>query len=1038
MMLHREVNFEKEICEWLAAHGWLYEEGDCELYDKAHALWPQDLVAWVKETQPKSWEALFNVHGEAAHMKLMERLRQQLDTRGTLDVLRHGFEVLGLRQSIQIAQFRPAHTLNGEILAKYQANRLRIVRQVRYSKHSENSIDLVLFLNGIPVATAELKTDFTQKVEDAVDQYRFDRLPEVKGKGKEPLLSFLSGALVHFAVSQREVRMTTKLEGAETRFLPFNQGTAEGGAGNPPNEHGHLTAYLWERIWDRDSWLEILGRYLVVKKDKKKEAKSIIFPRFHQLDATRKLVAAVLQEGVGKKYLVQHSAGSGKTNSIAWTAHFLADLHDRENRKVFDSVIVVSDRTVIDDQLQDAIGQFERTVGVVAVIKGESGSKSEELRNALAQNKKIIACTIQTFPFVLKEVQELSITQGKKFAVIADEAHSSQTGEAAIKLKAVLSAEEQQELKDGGSVSIEDMLAAQMSGRSKQAEISYIAFTATPKTKTMEIFGRPLDSKRPCSSENPNVPFHSYTMRQAIEEGFILDVLKNYTPYTRAFKLAQEHRDLEQKMVERKGASKKIMRWVQLHPHNVAQKVRIVVEHFREHVEPLLDGEAKAMVVVSSRQEAVRWKQEMDRYIQEHAYAIGTLVAFSGEVHDELLGSVTENSKQLNRELNGRDIRDAFDTDEYRILLVANKFQTGFDQDKLCGMYIDKKLGGIQAVQTLSRLNRARQGKDTTYVLDFVNDVRQILDAFKTYYTTAKLEEASDPNQVLNLRAKLDAAGFYDDQDVEKLVAATMKTDAKHSDLGRILEPVADRVVKRHREAQVRLKAAEDVSQEEAAQEIRDEIASLELFKADVSTFQNLYTFHSQIVDFGSTAIEKRYIFFKYLLPLLEFGRERESIDLTKIRLTHYKLRSDGKRDLTLHVGDASPLKAILAAGSGMVQEKEKALLAEILERVNQLFDGELTDDDKVGYINTIKTKLTESDILVDQAASNSKEQFANSVDLTKGIEAAIISALEAHTSMSKQALKEELTRLRIKDILLGPAKLYETLKGKAAHRNNV
>lgn len=897
MTLHREVNFEREICEWLSEHGWLYAEGDHELYDRAYALWPQDLMAWVQETQPKSWEALFNMHGEAAGAKLMERLRQQLDTRGTLDVLRHGFEVLGLRQPVQLAQFRPAHTLNGEILAKYRANRLRVVRQVRYSKHSEHSIDLVLFLNGIPIATAELKTDFTQDVGDAVDQYRFDRLPEIRGKGKEPLLAFLSGALVHFAVSQREVRMTTKLEGAETRFLPFNQGTAEGGAGNPPNEQGHLTAYLWECIWDRDSWLEILGRYLVVKKDKKKEAKSIIFPRFHQLDVTRKLVSAVLQEGVGKKYLVQHSAGSGKTNSIAWTAHFLADLHDRENQKIFDSVIVVSDRTVIDDQLQEAIGQFERTVGVVAVIKGEAGSKSEELRNALAQNKKIIACTIQTFPFVLKEVQELSITQGKKFAVIADEAHSSQTGEAAIKLKAVLSVEEQQELKDGGSISIEDMLAAQMSGRSKQAEISYIAFTATPKTKTMEIFGRPLDPKRACSPENPNVPFHSYTMRQAIEEGFILDVLKNYTPYTRAFKLAQEHRDLEQKMVERKGASKKIMRWVQLHPHNVAQKVRIVVEHFREHVEPLLEGEAKAMVVVSSRQEAVRWKLEIDRYIQEHRYTIGTLVAFSGEVTDEQLGPVTENSRQLNRELNGRDIRDAFDTDEYRILLVANKFQTGFDQDKLCGMYIDKKLGGIQAVQTLSRLNRARQGKDTTYVLDFVNDVRQILDAFKTYYTTAKLEEASDPNQVLNLRAKLDAAGFYDDSDVERLVAATLKSDAKHSDLGRILEPVADRVVKRHREAQIRLKVTADAGKEEMAQEIRDEIASLELFKADIGTFQNLYTFHSQIVDFGSTAIEKRYIFFKYLLPLLEFGRERESIDLTKIRLTHYKLRSDGKRD---------------------------------------------------------------------------------------------------------------------------------------------
>jgi type I restriction enzyme R subunit len=440
----------------------------------------------------------------------------------------------------------------------------------------------------------------------------------------------------------------------------------------------------------------------------------------------------------------------------------------------------------------------------------------------------------------------------------------------------------------------------------------------------------------------------------------------------------------------------------------------------------------------SSRQEAVRWKQEIDRYIEEHKYGIGALVAFSGEVLDEQLGLVTENSKILNRNLNGRDIREAFDTDEYRILLVANKFQTGFDQDKLCGMYIDKKLGGIQAVQTLSRLNRARPGKDTTYVLDFVNDVKQVLEAFKTYYTTAKLEEASDPNQVLNLRAKLDAAGFYDDQDVERLVTATMKLDVKHSDLGRILEPVADRVVKQHRKTLNLLKIAEEAGQEQAVQDARDELETLELFKADIGTFQHLYTFMSQIVDFGSTAIEKRYIFFKYLLPLLEFRRERESIDLTKIRLTHYKLRSDGQRNLPLHEGEGMPLKGLVAAGSGMVQTKEKALLEEILEKVNQLFEGELTDDDKVGYIKTLKAKLIESDVLVDQATNNTKEQFANSSDLTKGIEAAIISALEAHTTMSRQALGEELLRLRIKEILLGPVQLYETLKGKATAKKEL
>jgi len=389
-----------------------------------------------------------------------------------------------------LAQFKPTLAMNPDILVKYTANRLRVVRQLRYSLHNENALDLGLFLNGIPVATSELKTNFTQSVEDAIDQYRFDREPLPKGQGSaEPLLSFPNGALVHFAVSNSEVHMTTRLEGAATRFLPFNRGD-NGAAGNPPNEQGHRTAYLWEEIWTRDSWLEILGRYLVTQKDEKKQIKKIIFPRFHQLDATRKLLAAVLQGGAGGKYLIQHSAGSGKTNSIAWSAHFLADLHNASHEKLFDTVLVVSDRTVLDDQLQEAIFDFERTAGVVATIKGEGASKSAELAAALSGGKKIVACTIQTFPFALKAVQELAATQGKRFAVIADEAHSSQTGEAAAKLKAVLSAEALQELADGGEISTEDILAAQMESRAAESGITYVAFTATPKAKTLELFGR--------------------------------------------------------------------------------------------------------------------------------------------------------------------------------------------------------------------------------------------------------------------------------------------------------------------------------------------------------------------------------------------------------------------------------------------------------------------------------------------------------------------------------------------------------------------
>jgi type I restriction enzyme R subunit len=1035
MSLHKEISFENEICDTLAEQGWLYAEADAKQYDRARALFPADVIAWVQETQPKAWEALSKNHGASAEAVLLDRLRKSLDDRGTLDVLRHGVELLGLRQPLSLCQFKPALAMNAETVAKYQKNRLRVVRQVRYSLHNENAIDLVLFLNGLAVATVELKTDFTQSVEDAVDQYRFDRNPKPKGQGSaEPLLSFPNGALVHFAVSNREVRMTTKLEGAHTSFLPFNRGD-NGAAGNPPNEQGHRTAYLWETVWARDSWLEILGRYLVAKRDSKKQIQKIIFPRFHQLDATRKLLATVLVEGAGGKYLIQHSAGSGKTNSIAWSAHFLADLHDAEHKKLFDTVLVVSDRNVLDAQLQEAIFDFERTSGVVATITGEGASKSAELAEALSGSKKIVVCTIQTFPFALKAVQELAAAQGKRFAVIADEAHSSQTGDAAAKLKQVLSAQEWQELNDGGEVSTEDILAAQMAARSAESGITYVAFTATPKAKTLELFGRRPLPELPASADNLPAPFHVYGMRQAIEEGFILDVLQNYTPYKTAFKLAHNGKEMDDAEVERSAALKGIMRWVKLHPYNISQKVQVVVEHFRETVLPLLNGRAKAMVVVSSRLEAVRWKLAMEKYIQSQGYKIGTLVAFSGEVNDKESGpdAFSESSQAMNPNLRGREMREAFNTDEYQILLVANKFQTGFDQPLLCGMYVDKRLAGIQAVQTLSRLNRAYPGKDTTYVVDFVNDAEEVLTAFKAYYDTATLSNVTDPHLVYDLRSKLDAAGFYDDFEVERVVTVELNFNAKQSDLAAALEPVVSRILHRYKAAQEQLKAAKARNDAKAAEEAQNELNALVLFKADLGVFQRIYAFLSQIFDYGNTAIEKRYWFFKRLLPLLEFGRERDEIDLSKVILTHHHLKNLGKRTLPLgESGEYPKLDPLGEAGSGTVQQKEKALLYEIIAKVNDLFEGELTDDDKLVYVNNVlKGKLLESDILVQQAINSTKQQFADSPDLAKEIMNAIMDALAAHGTMSKQALDSERVRDGLKDVLLGPAQLYESLRGR-------
>jgi type I restriction enzyme R subunit len=1038
MSLHQEHHFEAEICQHLAAHGWLHEPGDAALFDRANGLFLPDLLAWVQATQPESFQRLSKTHGAALPKVLAERVRKSLNERGTLEVLRRGVEMLGLKGPLMLAQFKPALAINPTTQAHYAANRLRVVRQVCHSPNNpKEELDLVLFVNGIAVATAELKSDFTQSVHDAVDQYRFDRHPAPKGGVLEPLLGFPGGALVHFAVSQSEVMMTTRLAGPATTFLPFNRGNA-GGAGNAPNPDGFATAYLWEEVWARESWLDILHRYCIGKRDDKKQLKAVIFPRYHQLDATRRLVADVLenadQDGTGQRYLIQHSAGSGKTNSIAWTAHFLADLHNAAHKKVFDSVLVVSDRNVLDAQLQEAIFDFERTTGVVATITSEHGSKSAQLSQALKDGKKVIVCTIQTFPFALSAVQELAATEGKRFAVIADEAHSSQSGEAAAKLKQLLSAQEWADLQDGGEVDTEALLAAQMEARAGAGVaggtggLTYIAFTATPKAKTLELFGRPGPDGLP-------MPFHVYSMRQAIEEGFILDVLRNFTSYKLAFKLAHDGKEYDETQVERSTAMKGIMQWVRLHPYNIAQKVQVVVEHYRENVQPLLAGRAKAMVVVASRKEAVRWQKAIRAYITQRNYALGVLVAFSGEVDDteSYLQPVSETNKDLNPGLKGRDIREAFNEPEHHLLLVANKFQTGFDQPLLCGMYVDKMLGGIQAVQTLSRLNRAHPGKDTTYILDFVNEAGDILKAFKTYHETAELEAATDPHLVYDLRAKLDATGHYDDFEVDRVAKVDLDPQGTQKQLDAAIAPVADRLLKRYKAAQQARSDAVELDDDKAAKVAKDTLDALVLFKNDMGAYVRLYAFLSQIFDYGNTDIEKRFLFYKRLIPLLDFGRERDTVDLSKVVLTHHTLKNQGKQPMGLSQDGNYKLPPMDAVGSGSVQEKQQAYLVEIIQKVNGLFEGELTDDDQLVYVNgVLKGKLLENQMLMQQAVSNSKEQFANSPDLKDALMHAIMDALDAHTTMSTQALGSERVRDGLKDILLGPAQLYEALRARS------
>jgi type I restriction enzyme R subunit len=1032
--IHKEIAFEDGICAHLAAHGWLYDADAAARYDRARALFPEDLVAWVQATQPAAWDALAKSHGPAAGTVLADRLRAALDKQGTLEVLRAGLDVVGLKQRLALCQFRPALAMNEALQARYAANRLRVVRQVRYSLHGEECLDLVLFVNGIPVTTVELKSHYTQSVRDAVDQYRFDRLPKAPGKNvAEPVLAFPGGALVHFAVSNSEAQMCTLLAGADSKFLPFNRGH-DFGAGNPPNPNGAPTAYLWEKVWQRDGWLEILGRYLVSVKDDKKKLTGWIFPRFHQLDATRKLVAQVLADGPGGKYLIEHSAGSGKTNSIAWTAHFLADLHDAGNKKVFDTVLVVSDRTVLDKQLREAIEGFERTPGVVAVITGDGGAKSGELAEALAAGKKIVVCTIQTFPFAIQAVRDLSASKGKRFAVIADEAHSSQAGQAAAKLKMTLTADEQRDLEDGGEASIEDLLAAEMSGRVGQdAGITLVAFTATPKAKTLELFGRRPDPSKPAGKDNLPVAFHTYSMRQAIEEGFILDVLKNYTAYKMAFRLTHAGKDLDEKEVDASEAKKGIMGWVRLHPHNIAARVEIVVEHFRLNVAHLLGGKAKAMVVTAGRKEAVRWMKAMEAYIAKKGYAIGLLGAFSGEVNDPETGLEAFTEASLNPGLRGRDIREAFATPEFSILLVANKFQTGFDQPLLCAMYVDRKLGGIQAVQTLSRLNRAyRDGtsvKDTTYVVDFVNEPETVLEAFKQYHTAAALADVSDPNVVLDLRNKLDAVGYYDQYEVERVAKVAINPKATQGDLDAAIGPVSSRLLTKFKQAQQAFRGEPDGSK--VQQTAKDEMDALWLFKRDLGSYVRVYEFLGQMFDYGNTDFEKLYLFAKMLLPLLDYGREREGIDLSALKLTHHRMRDLGQQKLNLGGNaPAAPLTPVTETGSGQSQDKHKLRLQEIISAINDLFDGEITEGDAVAYVDSvIKTKMLESDLLRSQAAANTKEQFTNSPNLSDELMNAIMDAMAAHQVMSKQALNSESIRTRMLATLLGPGELWEALR---------
>ncbi|HMQ05455.1 MAG TPA: DEAD/DEAH box helicase family protein [Pyrinomonadaceae bacterium] len=994
--IHTENVFETELVKHLTDNGWL--EGDWQNYDRETALYTEDLVWWLREINAKEWQKLSIRSDEEKEKAVIARACEEMNKNGSLHVLRHGFK--HLNSKFQLCQFKPSHKLNAQVLDRYSKVRCRVVRQIHYSTGSEKSIDLVHFVNGIPVATAELKTDFTQNVNDAIRQYKYDREPKDKAtKCEEPLLAFKKRALVHFAVSSDEVYMTTELKGSETIFLPFNQGYDEG-AGNPPNPDGYRTAYLWENTLQRDNLLKILGRFVHLEREaknddkgKKKVTEKLIFPRYHQLEAVNKMIETVRVEKAGRKYLIQHSAGSGKSNSIAWLAHQLSDLHDESDAKLFDSVIVITDRTVLDDQLQETIYQFEHKEGVVRRIKKE-GVKSDQLAKALIERAPIIIVTIQTFPFVLDEIRENTSLKDRKFAVIADEAHSSQTGNAAKKLKLALTSEQ---IEEGEEISAEDVMMAAMESRAQPHNISYFAFTATPKAKTLELFGRPGETGLP-------EPFHLYSMQQAIEEGFILDVLKNYTPYRLAFKLAHNGREYDDEEVEKSEALKQVMRWVRLHPYNISQKVSIIVEHFKENVARQLAGKAKAMVVTASRKEAVRYKIAIDKYIRENGYKIGTLVAFSGEVIDKDSGFEPFTEGNMNDAMS-KNIREAFDTDDYSILLVANKFQTGFDQPKLVAMYVDKKLSGVTAVQTLSRLNRTYKGKTETFILDFVNSSDDILKAFRTYYKKAELAGVSDPNLIHNLQAKLDDYRIYLPSEVDAFAESYFDPKGKQAALQAHIAPAVDR----YRERQRTGKETDD----------RKLLDSLEVFRKDLGNFTRTYDFLSQIINYGDTELEKRSVFYRLLAPYLKGSNTKDPLDLSSVELTHYRIWDLEKRKIALGESDHDDkLKPLTEIGSAEPHDRERAFLSEIVSQMNNLFEGELSEADLLNYAYHVRDKMLENETLEQQATNNSKEQFALG-DFRNVMMDKVIEGLDSYTSMATQVLNEERIREGFANILL-------------------
>ena len=988
--IHTEATFEALIEAHLLEHGG-YERGDPAAYDRDRALIPDLVVAFIEATQPKAWAKLAGIHKGKLKATLLDEVCKAMDKRGALTVLRHGVKFYG--QKIRLAYFQPGNNLNPAIWELYAKNRLTVVRQLPYDPGNQNTLDLALFLNGLPIATVELKSPTSgQRVGHAIRQYKEDRDP------KAPIFGFKKRALVHFAVDTDEAWMTTRLRGVKTFFLPFNKGYCNG-KGNPPAEGKHRTHYLWEEVWQRDSLLDLVGRFVHLqveeKEDpntgKKSKSETMIFPRYHQLDCVRKLVGASRVEGAGTNYLVQHSAGSGKSNSIAWLAHRLASLHDEEDRKVYDSVVVLTDRKVLDQQLQNTIYQFEHKTGVVERID----KHSDQLAQALTSGAPIIISTIHKFGFIQDKMEALP---DRRYAIIVDEAHSSQSGEMAVTVKELLSdssvvAKLEAELAGEEDTPTADQLALRAAlFRGPQPNMSFFGFTATPKHKTLELFGHKDAHDKP-------IPFHLYSMRQAIEEKFILDVLAGYITYKRFFRLAKSVADDPD--VDKRKAASALARFVNLHPSNISQKTEIIIEHFRRCVMHQLGGRAKAMVVTGSRLQAVRYKQAFDTYIAAKGYAdIRCLVAFSGEVSDDQVPGVTYTEPGMNKGIKETELPRRFASDAYQVLIVANKYQTGFDQPLLMAMYVDKRLAGVQAVQTLSRLNRRHRGKEQVFVLDFVNDRDHILAAFQDYYETTTTAETVDPQRLYELHHELEEFQVWTASEVDGFAGVffKLKANQKLTDNARLnawLDPAVDR-----------FKALADDGEEG--------IERQEDLRAKLSAFRNLYSFLGQIIPFHDAELEKLYAYGRMLLRKLPRPEDAGPLDLgDDVALESLKLKREAEGKLELEKGGLGMLPGPTATGTGAGKGPLEKL-STIIERLNERFG---TNFDVQDLVDGVADQLTASEELRQAAQVNDKGNFAHV--LTPALDDALVDRHAKHGDFINKVFDDEAVGAFFREMML-------------------